>query len=153
MDFTKKDTRTAGETAQFCHLKDQDTGKPIYDGDNAVGVMVLGSMARSVQLKLREDAKARLQDASDGKEDQTRAIEDIQQDFVQSAARLVVGFVGVDRGDKPAKAPDDCEWFCDLNMFSVTSVLSPKDNEWQKKSFAQQILDFAQSGANYLGNA
>jgi hypothetical protein len=152
MDFTKKDTRSAAETAQFCHLKDQETGDPIFDGDKAVGVMVLGSMARSVQIKLRDDAKTRLQSAGD-KEDQTRAIEDIQQDFAQSAARLVVGFVGVDRGDKAAEAPDDCNWFCDLNMFSVSSVLAPKENEWQKKSFAQQILDFAQSGANYLGNA
>jgi hypothetical protein len=152
MDFTKKDTRTAGETAQFCHLKDQDTGKPIYDGDNAVGVMVLGSMARSVQLKLREDARAKLQDAPDD-EAKARAIEDIQQDLVESASRLTVGFVGVDRGDKPARAPDDCEWFYDLNMFSIASILAPKEGKFQKWSFAQQVLDFAQSGANYLGNA
>jgi hypothetical protein len=103
-------------------------------------------------LKLRDDARDKLQSASDDKADQTRTIEDIQQDFVNSAAHLIVEFVGVDRGDKPAQAPDDCKWFCDLTMFSVASVLAPKEGEWQKHSYAQQILDFAQSGANYLGN-
>ena len=154
MDFTKKDARTAAETATFCHLRDQDTGEYIHDDDGTpVGVMVLGAMARSVQAQLRDDARAKLTAAKGkSKEEVTRALEDIQHDLVQSASRLTTEFVGVQRGDKDAKAPDDCAWFYDLNMFSTSSLMNPKDDEWQGKSFAQQVLEHSNASGNYLGN-
>jgi hypothetical protein len=113
--------------------------------------MVLGAMARTVQASLRDDARAKLQ-AAKGKADEVRALEDIQRDLVQSAARLTVGFQCVQRGDKDATAPDDCEWFYDLNMFSTASLLNAKEGEWQGQSFAQQVLTFSNDAANYLGN-
>jgi hypothetical protein len=151
MDFTKKDARGAAETAQFCQLRWPETGDYIADKGKPVGVMVLGAMARTVQASLRDDARAKLQ-AAKGKADEVRALEDIQRDLVQSAARLTVGFQGVQRGDKDATAPDDCEWFYDLNMFSTASLLTPKDGEWQGQSFAQQVLAFSNDAAHYLGN-
>lgn len=154
MDFTKKDARTAAETATFCHLRDPETGAYINDDDgSAVGVMVVGSMARSVQNAMRDDARAKLQDATGKpKDEQARALEDIQADMIESASKLTTGFVRVDRGDKPAIAPDDCGWFYDLNMFSTTSLLAPKPNEWQGLSFAQQVLKHSNDAGAYLGN-
>lgn len=152
MDFTKKDARGAAETAQFCQLRWPETGDYIVGDDGKpVGVMLLGAMARSVQARLRDDARDKLQ-AAGTDEEATRALEDIQQDFVKSAAQLTTGFVNVQRGKEDAKAPDDCEWFYDLNMFSTASVLKPQKGKWQKKSFAQQALDFANDAANFLGN-
>jgi hypothetical protein len=152
MDFTKKDARGAAEKAQFCQLRWPESGDYISDDGKPVGVMVLGAMARSVQASLKDDARAKLQEAKGkSKADEVRALEDVQRDLVQSAARLTVGFQGVQRGDAEAKAPDDCEWFYDLNMFSTASLLSPKD-EWQGQSFAQQVLAFSNDAGNFLGN-
>lgn len=150
MDFTNKDARGAAETAQFCALKWPETGQPIMDGGKPVGVMVLGAMARSVQAALKEEARAKMQ-AAKGKEEDARALEDTQRDFVRSAARLTVGFVGVQRGDRDA-TPDDAEWFYDLNLFNMPSILNPKPGEWQGQSFAQQVLAFSNDAGNYLGN-
>ena len=153
MDFTKKDARGAAETAQFCHLRWPESGDYITDDGNDIGVMVVGAMARSVQEALRNDAQSKLQDAKGkSKAEQVRALEDIQKDLVSSASKLTVDFVGVQRGDKDAKAPDDCAWFYDLNMFSTSSLLNPKDDEWQGLSFAQQVLAFSNEAGNYLGN-
>ena len=149
MDFTKKDARGAAETAQFCALRWPETGKPIMDGDKPVGAMVVGASARTVQAALKADQRAKLQSAKG--EDETRALADIQADLVKSAARLTTGFVGVQRGDKDATA-EDAEWFYDLNMFSTSSLLTPKPGQWQNQSFAQQVLSFSNDAANYLGN-
>ena len=151
MDFTKQDARAAAETAQFCQLRWPETGDYITDNGKPVGVMVMGAMARTVQASLRDDARTKLQSVK-GKADEVRALEDIQRDLVASASRLTVGFQGVQRGDKNAIAPDDCEWFYDLNMFSVKSILAEKQGEWQGQSFAQQVLAFSNDAANYLGN-
>lgn len=150
MDFTKKDARGAAEVAQFCALRWPETGEPIMDGSAAVGAMVLGATARSVQASLKADARAKLQSAK-GAEDEARALEDIQADMVASAARLTTGFVGVQRGDKDATA-EDAKWFYDLNMFSSASLLQPDPKKWQNLSFAQQVLAFSNEAANYLGN-
>jgi hypothetical protein len=154
MDFTKKDARSAAETATFCHLRDQDTGEYINDADgSAVGVMVIGAMARSVQNALRDDARAKLEGAKGkSKQEAAQALADIQDDMIKSASKLTASFVGVDRGDKPATL-DDCAWFYDLNMFSVQSVLNPKSGEWQGLSFAQQVLAHSNDAGNYLGNS
>lgn len=153
MDFTKRDARGAAEHAQFCHLRWPENGEYIMDGDKPVGVMVLGAMARSVQAQLKDDMRARLMAAKGkGKDDAAKALEDIQRDIVDSASRLTTGFVGVQRGDVDAKAPDDCAWFYDLNMFSVASLTAPKEGEWQGQSFAQQVLAFSNEAGNYLGN-
>ena len=154
MDFTKKDARGAAEVPMFCALRWPESGKPIIDektGD-PVGVMVLGAMARTVQATLRDEARAKMQAAKGNLDDETRALEDIQRDFVKSASRLTVGFVNVQRGDRDAIAPDDCEWFYDLNLFSTASLTNPKEG-WQGQSFAQQVLAFSNDAANYLGNA
>ena len=151
MDFTKKDARGASETAQFCALRWPETGLPIIDEatGEAVGAMVLGASARSVQAALKADQKVKLQAAKG--DDEVRALSDIQADLVKSAARLTVGFVHVQRGDRDATA-EDAEWFYDLNMFSTQSLLNPKPDTWQGQSFAQQVLTFSNDAANYLGN-
>lgn len=151
MDFTKKDARGAQEVAVFCQLRWPESGELITDGDKPVGVMVLGAQARSVQAALKEEARAKMQ-AAKGKDDEFRAIEDIQRDFIKSASKLTVGFVNVQRGENDAQAPEDCEWFYDLNLFSAVSLTSPKPGQWQGQSFAQQVLSFSNEASNFLGN-
>jgi len=153
MDFTKKDARGAAEIAQFCHLRDPETGKHIMDDKTGepVGVMVLGSVARSVQSALRDESREKLQSAK-GKTEETRALEDIQRDLVRTASRLTTEFVNIQRGERDAIAPDDLEWFYDLNMFSATSYLRPRAGDWQGLSFAQQVVLFSDEIGNYLGN-
>lgn len=152
MDFTKKDYRGAAEVPQFCALKWPETGEAIIDDatGEAVGVMVLGATARSVQAALRADAQARVQGAK-AKDTETRALEDIQADLVKSAARVTAGFVHVHRGDREATAAD-AEWFYDLNMFSTASLMTPKAGQWQNQSFAQQVLAFSNEVGFGLGN-
>lgn len=152
MDFTTKDARGSAEIAQFCALRWPESGAPIVDektGD-AVGVMVLGAASRSVQAALKLDAKARLISAK-GKDDEVKALEDIQADIARSAARVTAGFVNVQRGEKDATVAD-AEWFYDLNMFNTASMLQPDPAKWQNLSFAQQVLAFSNEIGNYLGN-
>lgn len=152
MDFTKRDARGASETAQFCRLRWPESGEYIIDEASGefVGAMVLGASARSVQAALREEQRAKLTSAK-GKDESARALEDIQADLVQSASRVTVGFVNVQRGDSEATA-DDAAWFYDLNMFSTASLLQPDPKKWQGQSFAQQVLAFSNDASNYLGN-
>ena len=88
MDFTKKDARTAAETATFCHLRDQDTGELIYeaDGKTAVGVMVVGAMARSVYGQRMVDVRAKLQSAQGkGKKELQDLYSDVQKNVIADA--------------------------------------------------------------------
>ena len=150
MDFTKRDARAAAETAQFCHLRDQETGEYMMDGDTPIGAFALGTSARSVQAQLKADNRAKLQDAAT-KEDEIKALADIQADMVKSAARLTTAFQGIHRGEAEATAAD-AEWFYDLTMFSTAVLLKPDPKKWQKQSYAQQVLEFANNNGKYLGN-
>jgi hypothetical protein len=38
-------------------------------------------------------------------------------------------------------------------MFSTAVLLKPDPKKWQKQSYAQQVLEFANNNGKYLGNA
>lgn len=155
MDFTKKDARTAAETATFCHLRDQDTGEYLYeaDGKTAIGVMVIGAMSRTIHGERMQDLKTKLQTAQGkGKKELAELVSDIQKNIADDAKRLTRGFIGVDRGDKPATL-DDCDWFYDLTYVSIEAINAPDENKWQKLSYSQQVVKHSNDTANYLGNA
>ena len=155
MDFTKRDARAAAETAQFCHLRDQETGEYMMDGDTPIGAFVLGSSARSVHAALKASHRAKmhfpLRDAND-EVDEMKMIEDMQADMVRSASAVTASFQGVQRGDADATA-SDAPWFYDLNMFSTKHLLKPNPKRWQKLSYAQQVMEFSNDNGKYLGNA
>lgn len=143
MDFSKFDSRTGAETAGRLHLVDPGTGVPLYadeKNEKPCIVLVLGTESATAQNALREKRKARITGA---KADAGDSIEALHAAMVEGAKPLIVGFENVARG-KEAATIADAEWFLNLQM------LNGRDDE---KSFVEQVLDFASSRRNFLGNA
>jgi len=150
MDFSKRDARAAAEKPQFCHLFWPESGEYIYDektGD-AVGVMAVGSQSRKFQDELKTKSKEAMQ--KQGSENEAESLEDLQKSLVDAASNVTTEFVGVQRGEKDAIAPDDCAWFYDLYFLSISALKDPEQKKGQ--SFAQQVINFSNSIGNYLGN-
>jgi len=146
MDISKLNRRDMAEVAQYLPFKDPETGKPMMDGDVAIGAMVKGFHARSVQALASEQAKAALvTDASPRK-----ALEDFQQDLVNSAVMLTTEIIGVTVEGQPITHKDfarfyDCTFF-DLDVHMGRRTKKPG-------SFAQQVAAFASESAHFLTDA
>ncbi|ABA81379.1 hypothetical protein GQF56_22220 [Rhodobacter sphaeroides] len=142
MDFTQFDSRTAAETARPLHLRHPATGRLLF-ADEAEAkpceVLVLGSESRAAQAAIRAAQKARLKTDRD---DERQTMEEVHANLVAAAKPLVAGFRNVNRGEAPA-GPADAEWFLNLNL------ITGREGE---KSFVEQVMGFATSRANYLGN-
>lgn len=142
MDFSTFDSRAAAELGRELHIKHPATGEPIYDGDKPCVVIVRGTESRKAQAALSKVRKAKM----DGEEENLSAatIEDMHAKLVETAKPLVVGFKNINRGDEPAKAPKDVDWF--LNLQLINGIEG-------EQSFVEQIVAFATKRSNFLGNA
>lgn len=140
MDFSEFDSRAAAETGRDLHLKHPVSGELLYDGKNPCVVNVIGSESREAQAALRAINKAK---AKGDKKAEDQTLEDLQKTLSESAAPLIKGFKNVNRGDKPATAPDDVAWFLGLQL------INGQDGE---ESFVEQVSKFATKRANFLGN-
>lgn len=144
MDFTKFDSRSAAETPQRLHLVDPASGAPIYADDEQRKpciVLVVGTESRTAQAALRAIRQAKVSGAKKSEKGET--LEDLHMAMVEGAKPLIRGFENVFRGKAEASAAD-AEWFLNLQM------MNGREGE---KSFVEQVVDFATSRANYLGNA
>lgn len=180
MDFSKLDSRSAGETAREYHILSQQTGEPITGESGPCIVLIKGATSRSVQAALKAENAARVKDAkaakAKGEADDGQSFEDMHAGIVKGAARLIAGFRGIQRPDEDGKLRDltgseaDIMWFLDLNFMSLPHLMrhnaltqmdgeDPADflarkasyaAEWHKPSFAQQVLDFAQDDSRFL---
>jgi hypothetical protein len=164
MDFTKFDMRAKAEVGSPLHLKDPQTGEPIFDGKKPCIVIVRGVASRSAQEAQRARQKARMA-ASKGKkgDDEARVMEDIHNELCDTAASFILGFENIEHGDRPLTAePEDIKRFLDLS-FPVMGVKRDeagdpvlKDGEPQfemrNNPFAKQIAEFASEQADALGN-
>ena len=144
MDFGKFDSRAAAEQGRDLQLKHPATGELIFDGDAPCIVIVRGTESRDAQKALAKIRKMKMQADGESSDTDEISLEDMHSRLVETATPLVVGFKNINRGDKPAKAPDDIEWF--LNLQLINGVEG-------EKSFVEQVVDFATKRANFLGNA
>lgn len=162
MDFLKAfDARGAAETAREMTLRDQETGEIITNGGEPCIVLVKGASSRSVQAAVREEelarAKAKAARKDDGQVD-TNTAEDLHKATCKAAARSIVGFKNIqtlgENGKPRDLTVDDVPAFLDLNFVSMAHLLRDKrDNEWRRPSFAQQVVEFAQDDAAFLGKS
>lgn len=137
MDITKLDSRSMAENAQRLQFLDPDTGKAI---DGVFG-MIKGSHARTVQSAVTARSKLELQA---GAAADRKALEEVQQDLVQSAAIVTTEIIGVtDNG-----AAVDPAKFYDLNFFDADVMMGR--GKKRPGSFAQQAMRFAHEVSNFL---
>jgi hypothetical protein len=141
MDFNSFDSRAAAEKGRDLHLVHPSTGDAILDGGKPCIVIVRGTESREAQAALAKIRKMKL--AEEEKADEA-SLEDMHQRLVETAMPLVIGFNNVNRGDKPAAAPADVEWF--LNLQLINGVEG-------ERSFVEQVVNFATKRSNFLGNA
>jgi hypothetical protein len=141
MDFTAFDSRAAAEKGRDLHIKHPATGELIFDGEKPCIVVVRGTESREAQAALSRLRKMKVAEG-DEKADET-TLEDMHQRLVETATPLVVGFRNINRGNKPATAPDDVAWF--LNLQLINGV----DGE---QSFVEQVVSYATKRSNFLGN-
>jgi hypothetical protein len=142
MDFTAFDSRAAAEQGRELHLQHPATGEPIFDGDKPCIVIIRGTESREAQAALAKIRKIKVAEDDDKKADEA-SLEDMHGRLVETAIPLVIGFKNINRGDKHAKAPDDVEWF--LNLQLINGV----DGE---RSFVEQVVNYATKRSNFLGN-
>lgn len=148
MDFAKFDSRAASEVPSVLHLRHPATGRLLYDQDKAgkddetkpCRVLVLGIEGETGQRAVLESQRARLKE--DRKEGEVLALASLHDKIVKEMAPLIVGFENVNRGDAPAKAPDDVEWFLRLQLINGNRA---------QPSFAEQVHAFATDRAKALG--
>ena len=158
MDFSKFDSRSAAEIPQEVHLRDPASGDEIFDGTEPCIVLVVGSHSRTVQAGILEDARKKVSTSKGKKkkDEDSQALADVQKTLTEGAARVIRGFVNMEHEDGhelDADAPDDVQWFLDLNFISIKSLLNQdeEDEKWLGDSFAQQILKASNDSGNYLG--
>ncbi|MBO0141508.1 hypothetical protein JZX87_10070 [Agrobacterium sp. Ap1] len=144
MDFNTFDSRKASETPRALHLKHPGTGKLLYDdGDESkpCRVLVLGIEGETGQSAILQSQRERMK--QDRSASEPTPVSDIHDALVKEISPLITGFENVNRGDKPAKAPDDVAWFLALQMIGGTRG---------QQSFAEQVRAFATDRAAILGN-
>lgn len=141
MDFNQFDSRKASEKPRALHLKHPGTGKLLYDGDKPCRVLILGIEGATGQTSILESQRARMKEDRPAGEPVT--VESIHANLVKDFAPLLVGFENISRGNKAAKAPDDVEWFLNLQVVNGNRA---------QKSFVEQVRDFATDRAAILGN-
>ncbi len=140
MDFTAFDSRAAAEQGRELHLQHPATAEPIFDGDKPCIVIIRGTESREAQAAL---AKIRKMKVAEEKEADEASLEDMHGRLVETAIPLVIGFKNINRGDKPAKAPEDVEWF--LNLQLINGIEG-------ERSFVEQVVSYATKRSNFLGN-
>jgi hypothetical protein len=148
MDFNKLDSVTAAKTGAELHICHPASGLPLYDNskdatvDNGKPciVVVMGEEAPEVRAAMRAWHKenARSEDA----DTEDMFIDDLHDRLVAQAAPRIIGFKNIKNGQKAATA-EDAAWFLNLNRFNT------QDGE---KSFVEQVLEFSNKRASYLGN-
>lgn len=158
MDFAKHDRRAAVEDARPMQFREPATGEPIFDPRTGLpcNVLLRGFASRSVQGQIKAEQRSKAQAVKKGGPDQVRATEDWHKELVRQAARLVVGFENIEWNGEPA-TPEHAEALLDTTFLSLPHLLAKDedrdDGTWRRPSFAQQIIDFAQDEANWLGES
>lgn len=137
MDLSQFNSRANADEARPLHLRHPATGELLMDGEEPSLVFVLGNEGRIAQSVAREVNK--LEPLGD---DATK--EDVHGRLCATASQLITGFSGLYRNGRPL-TKDDIEWFLWLNMSDPF--------ERGGLSFAQQVLSFSGSRANYLGKS
>lgn len=148
MDLTQFDSRTAAEKPGRMHLcAPVSGGAELYaDGDaqkKPCVVLVYSTENRKVQAARRALQQAKVQAKGGNKEtEDVQVMEDLHAQMVKAALPLISGFENISRGENVAGV-DDAEWFLNLQMYNG------REGE---KSFVEQVLDFANSRSETLGN-
>lgn len=137
MDFSAFDSCLAADEGRHLQLRHPATDELLTDretGEPCV-VLVFGMEGSIAQAQLDEMAK--LPKMADN-----AAMSELHNRFVMQAQKLVGGFVsGINRGKRPAKAPEDVLWF--LNLQKVNPI-------YKGRSFVEQILLFSAQREEYL---
>ena len=142
MNFELFDSRKASEKPRPLHLKHPGTGRLLYDDEKQqkpCRVLVLGIEGATGQNAILASQRARMEEKKDA---DPQTLSKIHEQSVKEIAPLIVGFENVNRGDKQAKAPDDVEWF--LNLQVVTGGRG-------QATFLEQVRAFASDRAAILG--
>jgi len=164
MDFGVFDSRGAADKGRPLHLLHPSSALPLYNSadrpfeDNGLPctVLVRGTEGRDTQravtdvLKRIREAKdeAAPEDEGEGKK-LSQSREELHDELVRLAIPLVAGFENVDRGDSPARVPEDVEWFLNLQLSSGAPGLFGNS---EGRSFVEQVVDYSVNRAHYLGN-
>lgn len=137
MDFSQFDSRSAADEGRPLHICHPATGEPMQNEDGTPCLVhVLGMEGRIAQAAAKEAAK--LPKLSDD-----ATVEEWHERLCLTAEKLITGFAGVRRGDRPATAAD-ARWFLDLQM------ANPMERG-EGRSFVEQVLRFSGSRGEYLG--
>lgn len=133
MDFSQFDSKSAGDAGAWMHVRSPINGDLLWadsEQKKPCRVQVLGIEGAIGQSLLKAE-----RDKMKGEVKET--------DMAAQTAPLIVGFENINRGKKPATAPDDAEWF--LGLQKVVGGDFP--------TFVEQVRSFSVRRANILGNA
>jgi hypothetical protein len=148
VDISKVNYRAHSEIAHFCHFTDPATGELMVEEGVALGAMVLGASAKSVQSALISRSRADLQSKPDVSTD--AGLEKHQKALIGDASLVTTKIVGFTKDGKEIPADGFAEFY-DLTFFDVDVMLGRKGKKFG--SFAQQVWIFSNEQANFLPKA
>lgn len=167
MDFNKFNARAVAETGKRMPLLDPWTGEVMTSEAGPCAVIVRGTSSRTAQETMRQKQRAAaLKIKSDAElkvEPDVQIMEDVHAELCENAAAFIIGFENVENGDKPATL-EDVPWFLDLTFPEMAqksnadgSLVFGEDGqpvfEMRNNPFAKQVITFAATEANKLGNS
>lgn len=136
MDFGQFDSREAGNKGAWLHLTHPGTGKLLYDNGEPCEVLVYG-IESDIGVRVLNNARGAMKSSGE-----VESLEAVLAREATEALPLIGGFRNIDRGDKPAKAPDDVVWFFGLQLQIAGD----------HPTFLQQVKSFSMARDNHLKN-
>lgn len=149
MNFEQFDSRGASDKPRPLHLKHPGTGELLYetgangkpDNGKPCRVLVLGIEGAVGQGAVLASQRAKM--SATPTPGEPTPLSEIHDGIVKEITPLIVSFENISRGERPAEAPQDVEWFLTLQL--VTGSRG-------QLSFAEQVRSFAIDRASILGN-
>ena len=151
MKLSAINRRARSDAGLPLHLRDPETNEPLMDGDKALMILVRGSAGPEAQNASRAAIRY-LRELREG-EAKIEVAEDFHQLVVRQALPFVAGLVNFERDDGTPATVDDAYAVLDSVLSKPLKVDEDgKPIKDQRRSFAQQVLDFVSEADRELGN-
>lgn len=155
MDLSAYDARGRAEKGEFMQLADPVTGEPINAEDGKhPGFIVRGLASRSAQRRLGA-MLAKMKDEQEAAEtaedtDGESPLEKAHEALIEQAMDYIVEARNLEVGGEPVKTEDQIRRVLDMT-FPQMRRNDDDQFEMVNKTFAQQVIEFAEDQAHFFG--
>lgn len=150
MDLSVYDARGRAEKGEFMQLRDPFIDKPIEAPDGKhPGFVVRGLASRSAQRRLGA-MLAKMKETDEDGEDGESPLEKAHEALVDQAMDYIVEARNLEVDGEPVKTEAQIRRVLDMTFPQMSRT---DDDKWElvNKTFAQQVIEFAEDQAHFFG--